>query len=1367
MKTISKLFMAVVAGVLAFSCVTDTTEDLGVNLGEGQTTLSISLEESRTHLGVKAPNGEEYPLYWSEGDKIAVNGKASDALGEEYHGQTQATFKFTGTLLNYPYNIFYPAPAEGVTAEKAGNYPVTFKTSQVYTEGSFAEGSVPMYGYVEDENDATTLNHLTGVLRIALYGTGVTLNAMTLSAESGKLSGNFDVNCTTGDLTAHADASNTLSVSFGTGLTIATTEAEATPIYVAVPEGDYGKITITFYSSKGAMTKSFDTTEKPITAGSVREFAALEYVEGTTDTFIIYDEALLRTFANSINDTNAENVAAFNTTYPNARVVADITLSDTEAWTSINGYTGSFDGGNHTISGLKASLFGETQASAIKNVHLDVDIEIAENKFTSTASKPSQYFYGALAHYVNNASATIENCSVSGDISVDVTGSDEAIYVAAMIGKTNTASQLSNLVNKANLTIEGTWAKGGYVAGCVANPASHIYNCHNRGTLDFKANHTAGTMYGFCGISGTGAKKISYCTNGSSQDPEIGKIVFSGSSAAYFYMGGIASTAPSAEHCTNYAKIEANGTSSNRLAVVGCIAYHTAKSISYCENYGPINVNTSGTIASLYANGICIDLAKSTQTRDLLSNCTNHGAITVSSDVNATTIYAAGIINVVSYKYPVSNLTNKGNITVNGKGEDVLVGGITTRTNNATYTGTFKNEGVLKFDGQYTTSLEIGGTFARLNGSANVADATFVNTGNITCTGTGTGETKYIGGLVGNLLSTIPLLNDKCYCAIDAKGYENVGMITGVEYNGSTNCHVGGSILKGEMTVAQPMERNNYYNYVYGSEAGENAGTIVIVDECGWLNDTDKIDAKPLFATNVSYNGETTEDLYVIKSAGDLANFAAAVKGGTLTQKKAIVTADIDMADLPEDTTWEPIGAYTGTFDGKDYTINGLTAPLFGTTKASVIKNVRLTGVNITSNLNPLGALACKVDNAAAVIQNCSADGELTFANSSLAVSEQPYVGGIIGQTTTTTTITGLVNSVDVDFQHSSGVLLGGCIGTNKGDIDDCHNVGTITYSGNGGTSDKTIFLSGICGWCIGDVKNCTNGSWDEEKKEPTQEGKIEFKGSMSSLFIVSGIAGPKNAKQTIDCINYAPINIAGKHSASSNSKYLQVAGINAIPNYGERNGAAIRCSNYGKITITTDCSSMNADAMLAVGGVTGGYGTASTVTDCANYGDIEIDLPNQTNTNVYIGGVLSIARSGVDLSGSKNTGNIIVAEGCTTAEKTYIGGIAGQSLATINKTCCLCNIQAVGFTNVGMVTGSTRVADTVVASNCAVGGSIATRTSFQGGILGPHTIELKADNYYKYIYGRGTETDWTGTENHDGCTFDPTEVAPLLPEEE
>ena len=80
MKNLSKIFMSVVAGVLAFSCVADATEDLGVKLGNtnGITEITISLEESRTQLGEKA--GDVYPVVWSEGDAIAVNASHRNQL---------------------------------------------------------------------------------------------------------------------------------------------------------------------------------------------------------------------------------------------------------------------------------------------------------------------------------------------------------------------------------------------------------------------------------------------------------------------------------------------------------------------------------------------------------------------------------------------------------------------------------------------------------------------------------------------------------------------------------------------------------------------------------------------------------------------------------------------------------------------------------------------------------------------------------------------------------------------------------------------------------------------------------------------------------------------------------------------------------------------------------------------------------------------------------------------------------------------------------------------------------------------------------------------------------------------------------------
>ena len=88
--------------------------------GGGKTTITLSLEESRTQLGAEA-NGI-YPVSWSEGDVISVNGVPSQSIAIADGGKI-ATFTFDGAI-NYPYCVAYPASAEG---------KVTFATPKAHS----------------------------------------------------------------------------------------------------------------------------------------------------------------------------------------------------------------------------------------------------------------------------------------------------------------------------------------------------------------------------------------------------------------------------------------------------------------------------------------------------------------------------------------------------------------------------------------------------------------------------------------------------------------------------------------------------------------------------------------------------------------------------------------------------------------------------------------------------------------------------------------------------------------------------------------------------------------------------------------------------------------------------------------------------------------------------------------------------------------------------------------------------------------------------------------------------------------------------------------------------------------------------------
>ena len=199
MKNLAKIFTAVVAGMLAFSCVTDATEDLGVKI-EGQEggvyEVAISLEGTKTQLGEKVDG--VYPLYWSEGDAIAINGANSLPLAGDAAGLADATFQFTKAV-ERPFCIVYPAPTvatveDEVVEAPATIYPVTFAATQPYTVGTFAPGVAPMYGYAAalakgEEESAIQLNHLTGVLNLAVRGNGEKIKSIRVQSEKGAIAG--------------------------------------------------------------------------------------------------------------------------------------------------------------------------------------------------------------------------------------------------------------------------------------------------------------------------------------------------------------------------------------------------------------------------------------------------------------------------------------------------------------------------------------------------------------------------------------------------------------------------------------------------------------------------------------------------------------------------------------------------------------------------------------------------------------------------------------------------------------------------------------------------------------------------------------------------------------------------------------------------------------------------------------------------------------------------------------------------------------------------------------------------------------------------------------------------------------------------
>ena len=200
----------------------------------------------------------------------------------------------------------------------------------------------------------------------------------------------------------------------------------------------------------------------------------------------------------------------------------DIDLTGKE-WTPIgtgydNAYTGTFDGGGHTITGLTvttndqyAGLFGYLgkfdKFCTVKNVVMD-GIQITCNHRLGSA--------GGVAGY--SRAVTIENCSVSGSVS-------GTMRAGGVVGGQNGGS-ITGCSSSA--TVKGTLNVGG-VAG-ETNSGATMAACYATGNVTIEIDPINNTLGGgLVGFNARGRVLACYAT---------GNVTSTGSSTGNVYIGG-------------------------------------------------------------------------------------------------------------------------------------------------------------------------------------------------------------------------------------------------------------------------------------------------------------------------------------------------------------------------------------------------------------------------------------------------------------------------------------------------------------------------------------------------------------------------------------------------------------------------------------------------------------------------------------------------------------------------------------------------------------------------------------------------------------------------------------------------------------
>ena len=238
---------------------------------ENVTRLEIALPQSRIALGDKS--GDAYSVHWSQGDRVVVNGVLSEKVKIDVEDRSRAQLEIEG-VLNPPFEVTYPY----CSSATADTPKVEFLAEQAYTQGSFAEGSVPMCGYVARRGDAVAMRYLAGVLKFRIKASkeDISLQKIVVTSLSGaKLSGEFAVDCATATVVAAERTHNSTTCLFPQGFKLST--ANETDVYIAVPATEVGSCLIEIVESSGEKMECKWNPTTPIKGGYVREFQTITY----------------------------------------------------------------------------------------------------------------------------------------------------------------------------------------------------------------------------------------------------------------------------------------------------------------------------------------------------------------------------------------------------------------------------------------------------------------------------------------------------------------------------------------------------------------------------------------------------------------------------------------------------------------------------------------------------------------------------------------------------------------------------------------------------------------------------------------------------------------------------------------------------------------------------------------------------------------------------------------------------------------------------------------------------------------------------------------------------------------------------------
>ena len=802
---------------------------------DSRTVLTVELPgTTKTVLG-EAQDGVR-PVLWCKGDKISVNGVASQALAIEENVPT-ASFVFEKEL-SAPYSIIYPA-----SMVKDGGAVITLPSQQKAASGdNIVSGSMPMAGYSTTES--VMMKQVCGILGIRLkMGTEANLiRYIEVTALGGEpVCGDFTVDYQNGTLSSEVKDANVIRMevqkTFPAG--------SANTFNVILPAGVYSAgFQVKVVDENGrAMVRSIKGSRE-LGAGKLMLMPELEFVPNSEYKGVeIATPEDWNSFATAYNAGKYPDsqIATITADLDFLSVSADkfVTLGLRDgAKQSPDGpakyFAGTLNGNGKRIMNLKSDV---PFIQAIGTGALVKDVNIDKTcSFTPWYGGEKQLEFGSLIGYCSDG--TVKNCTSEATVTVsqcNKVANKFPLYVGGLIGR-NRAASISGCTSSATIVSDATYVTdaaaktdlyiGGFTGYC-SNPNGVLENCSNTGNISVAS--TALNIYvgGICARCSAGT--VSQCINSGSIETTMARA--KKDPCKFLYLGGLfgvintdKDNSPSIVNgCSNSGAIISRS-NVKQLYIGGVAGLLDSPNTTLTDNTSSGNITTTKRLRNLYCGGL---FGAVTQAIELNLNGEPYTGVIKIGTIESSTVsylYCGGLIGQTTADVKVSgSATWKSSLSyvVNATNDDNIAaesffGGICGCAYGASINlSGMKSEGTIAIDTLKHTISGVGGIIGGATKGTSISDCSnsskvSVKKNNVKTNG---GYSVHVGGIAGRIFGGEVII----------KRCTNSARIESRHFNNNPWSSYNGNVAGGIVGSVGYSEGNNFPATI---EECHNSGTV-------------------------------------------------------------------------------------------------------------------------------------------------------------------------------------------------------------------------------------------------------------------------------------------------------------------------------------------------------------------------------------------------------------------------------------------------------------------------------------------------------------------------------------------------------------